>query len=95
MVHRLLTRRLWTDHGTGSLAFLAGGAIKGGRVIADWPGLKEANLYEQRDLKPTMDLRGVVKGLLADQFGLSEQVLANQVFPDSGNVKPMKGLIAG
>ena len=84
-----------TDHGTGSLAFLAGGAIKGGRVITDWPGLKEANLYEQRDLKPTTDLRGVVKGLLGDQFGLSEQVLANQVFPDSGNVRPLKGLIAG
>ena len=84
-----------TDHGTGSLAFLAGGAIKGGRVITDWPGLKEANLYEARDLKPTTDLRAVVKGLLGDQFGLSEQVLANQVFPNSGNVKPMKGLIAG
>jgi len=84
-----------TDHGTGSLAFLAGGAIKGGRVITDWPGLKDANLYQARDLNPTTDLRGVVKGLLADQFGLSEQVLANQVFPDSGNVKPMQGLIVG
>ena len=84
-----------TDHGTGSMAFLAGGAIKGGRVIADWPGLKDANLYESRDLKPTTDLRGVVKGLLGDQFGLSEQVLANQIFPESSAVKPMKGLIAG
>ncbi len=84
-----------TDHGTGSLAFLAGGAVKGGRVIADWPGLKDANLYEGRDLKPTTDLRSVVKGLLGDQFGLSEQVLANKIFPDSADVKPMKGLIAG
>ena len=84
-----------TDHGTGSMAFLAGGAIKGGRVIADWPGLKDANLYEARDLKPTTDLRGVVKGMLGDQFGLSEQVLANQIFPESSAVKPMKGLIAG
>jgi len=83
-----------TDHGTGSMAFLAGGAIKGGRVIADWPGLKDADLYEQRDLKPTTDLRGVVKGLLADQFGFSGQVLADKVFPDSGMVKPMQGLIS-
>ncbi|MEP6828481.1 MAG: DUF1501 domain-containing protein [Aestuariivirga sp.] len=82
-----------TDHGTGTLAFLAGGAVKGGRVIADWPGLKTAQLYEGRDLKPTTDLRAVLKGLLADQLGLSEQVLANSIFPDSGNVKPMQGLI--
>ena len=83
-----------TDHGTGSLAFLAGGAIKGGRVIADWPGLKDADLYEKRDLKPTTDLRSVVKGLLADQFGFSEQTLADKVFPDSGAAKPMQGLIS-
>ncbi len=83
-----------TDHGTGTLAFLAGGAIKGGRVIADWPGLKAAQLYEGRDLKPTTDLRAVLKGILTDQFGLSEQVLANVIFPDSGAAKPLKGLIA-
>ncbi len=82
-----------TDHGTGTLAFLAGGAIKGGRVVADWPGLKTAQLYEGRDLKPTTDLRTVLKGLLADQLGLSEQVLASSIFPDSSSVKPMKGLI--
>ena len=58
-----------TDHGNGTVAFLAGGAIKGGRVIADWPGLKEAQLFEKRDLKPTTDLRAVLKGLLSDQFG--------------------------
>ena len=82
-----------TDHGTGTLAFLAGGAVKGGRVIADWPGLKTAQLYEGRDLKPTTDLCAVLKGLLGDQLGISEQVLTNSIFPDSGNVKPMKGLI--
>ena len=84
-----------TDHGTGTVAFLAGGAIKGGRMIADWPGLKDAQLYDNRDLKPTADLRSVLKGLLADQFGLSAAVLASQVFPDSAAVMPMKGLIAG
>ena len=83
-----------TDHGTGTLAFLAGGAIKGGRVIADWPGLKDANLFENRDLKPTTDLRAVLKGLLADQFGLSAAVLGDKVFPSSGEVKPMAGLVA-
>jgi uncharacterized protein (DUF1501 family) len=83
-----------TDHGVGTVAFLAGGAIAGGRVIADWPGLKTADLYEGRDLKPTTDLRAVLKGLLADQFGLSPRVLAETVFPDTGAVKPMAGLIA-
>ncbi len=83
-----------TDHGVGTVAFLAGGAVAGGRVIADWPGLKSADLYEGRDLKPTTDLRAVLKGLLADQFGLSPRVLAEAVFPDTASVKPMAGLIA-
>ncbi|MBN9005611.1 MAG: DUF1501 domain-containing protein [Rhizobiales bacterium] len=82
-----------TDHGTGTIALLAGGAVKGGRVIADWPGLKTANLYQARDLAPTTDLRAVIKGVLRDQLGLSEQVLAKTVFPDSGAVKPMAGLV--
>jgi len=82
-----------TDHGTGTVAFLAGGAIDGGRVIADWPGLKDAQLYEKRDLYPTTDVRAVLKGLLADQFGLSAAVLSGTVFPDSAAVRPMTGLI--
>ncbi|WP_284267641.1 DUF1501 domain-containing protein [Bradyrhizobium iriomotense] len=82
-----------TDHGTGTIALLAGGAVKGGRVISDWPGLKLANLYEGRDLKPTTDLRAVIKGVLQDQFALSDRVLAEAVFPDSASAKPMKGLI--
>ena len=84
---------LGADHGTGALAFLAGGAIRGGRVIADWPGLSEAQLYEKRDLKPTADLRAVAKGVLADLFGLSAGALADKVFPDSRAVAPMAGLI--
>ncbi|MBZ9796611.1 DUF1501 domain-containing protein [Mesorhizobium sp. ES1-4] len=83
-----------TDHGTGTVVLLAGGAIKGGRVIADWPGLKPAQLYQQRDLAPTSDVRAVLKGLLADQFGLSAAVLGDKVFPDSGAVKPMMNLVA-
>jgi len=84
-----------TDHGTGTAAFLAGGALAGGRIIADWPGLKTADLFEARDLKPTTDLRAVLKGVLADHLGLSADVLARQVFPDTLGVKPMGGLVAG
>jgi uncharacterized protein (DUF1501 family) len=83
-----------TDHGTGTIALLAGGAIKGGRVISDWPGLKPANLYQARDLAPTTDLRTVIKGVLADHLGINERVLAQTVFPDSAAARPMKGLIA-
>ena len=81
------------DHGTASVAFLAGGAVGGGRVIADWPGLKAANLYENRDLKPTCDLRSVLKGVLAEHLGLSASVLANEVFPNSIGVGPLKNLV--
>jgi uncharacterized protein (DUF1501 family) len=82
-----------TDHGTGTIALLAGGAVNGGRVISDWPGLKVADLYENRDLKPTADLRGVIKGVLRDHLGLGERVLAEAVFPDSGAVKAVQGLV--
>jgi uncharacterized protein (DUF1501 family) len=82
-----------TDHGTGTIALLAGGAVKGGRVISDWPSLKPASLYQGRDLLPTTDLRAVIKGVLCDQFGLAERVLAESVFPDSAAVKPMQGLV--
>jgi uncharacterized protein (DUF1501 family) len=83
-----------TDHGTGTIALLAGGAVKGGRVISDWPSLRPASLYEGRDLKPTTDLRAVIKGVLQDQLGLSDRVLAEMVFPDSAAARPMKGLVA-
>jgi uncharacterized protein (DUF1501 family) len=82
-----------TDHGTGTIALLAGGAVKGGRVISNWPSLRPASLYEGRDLAPTTDLRVVIKGVLADHLGLSERVLAETVFPDSASARPMKGLI--
>ena len=65
-----------TDHGTATVAFLVGGAVKGGRILADWPGLKPDQLFEGRDLAPTTDLRAVIKGVLAEQWGLSNTVLA-------------------
>jgi uncharacterized protein (DUF1501 family) len=83
-----------TDHGTATVALLVGGALKGGRVIADWPGLKNADLYENRDLKPTTDLRAVLKGVLKDHLRADERALAENVFPGSGGVKPMVGLVA-
>ncbi|MDJ1159257.1 DUF1501 domain-containing protein [Chelatococcus sp. SYSU_G07232] len=83
-----------TDHGTGTVAFLVGGAVNGGRVVADWPGLKPAALYEGRDLRPTADLRAVAKGVLADLFGVSAATLAERVFPESAAVAPMRGLVA-
>jgi uncharacterized protein (DUF1501 family) len=82
-----------TDHGTGTTAFLAGGALKGGRMIADWPGLKAAQLYEGRDLKPTTDLRAVLKGLLRDHLRVEQSALASTVFPDSADVAPIGGLV--
>jgi len=82
-----------TDHGTGTVAWIVGGAVKGGRVIADWPGLKEADLHEARDLKATTDLRAVLKGVLQDHLRVDERALAATVFPGSDDVKPMAGLV--
>jgi uncharacterized protein (DUF1501 family) len=82
-----------TDHGTATVALLAGGALKGGRVVADWPGLKPAKLHDGRDLKPTTDLRAVLKGVLKDHLRVDATALATNVFPDSAGVKPMTGLL--
>jgi len=82
-----------TDHGTATVALLAGGAINGGRVIADWPGLSEAGLYENRDLKPTTDLRAVLKGVLRDHLRLDAKMLDTTVFPESANAKALSGLM--
>jgi uncharacterized protein (DUF1501 family) len=83
-----------TDHGTATVAVLVGGALKGGRVIADWPGLKRADLHEGRDLKPTIDLRAVFKGVLKDHLRLDDRALATRIFPGSGDLQPMPGLLA-
>jgi uncharacterized protein (DUF1501 family) len=82
-----------TDHGTGTAAFLLGGAVNGGRVIADWPGLSRANLHEGRDLKPTMDLKSVMKGVLRDHLEVRSAALDGEVFPDSAGVRPLDHLI--
>jgi uncharacterized protein (DUF1501 family) len=81
-----------TDHGTGGVAFLVGGAVAGGHVRADWPGLSEGKLFENRDLMPTADVRSIAKGLLADHLGLSQAGLET-AFPGSGEAGPMRGLV--
>ncbi|ESQ87553.1 hypothetical protein ABAC460_19695 [Asticcacaulis sp. AC460] len=83
-----------TDHGQATAAYLVGGGVKGGRVIADWPGLGKAQLYEGRDLMPTTDLRAVIKGTLTELYDLSPSVLASDIFPDSAGIKPATGWIA-
>jgi uncharacterized protein (DUF1501 family) len=83
-----------TDHGTGTVALLAGGALKGGRVVADWPGLKEGDLHEKRDLKATTDLRAVLKGVLRDHLRVDNSILAAEVFPGSDDIRTIDGLVA-
>jgi uncharacterized protein (DUF1501 family) len=82
-----------TDHGTGTCALVLGGAVKGGRVIADWPGLNARALYEGRDLKPTTDLRAVFKGVLQQHYDISTRVLDDVVFPSSAGAPPIPDLL--
>jgi uncharacterized protein (DUF1501 family) len=83
-----------TDHGTGGAAFVVGGAVRGGRVIADWPGLAEGALHEGRDLRPTLDLRALFKAALIAQLALDEAALDARVFPGSAGLRPLEGLFA-
>ena len=82
-----------TDHGTGACCFLLGGSVSGGRVVANWPGLKRAALLEGRDLKPTADLRSVFKSVLADHLRIDRMRLEKTVFPDSASARPFSDLI--
>jgi uncharacterized protein (DUF1501 family) len=82
-----------TDHGTASVAFVLGGAVAGGRVAGQWPGLGTGQLFQNRDLAPTTDVRSVAKGLLTDHLGLREAALG-LVFPGSGSAPPMRGLVS-
>jgi uncharacterized protein (DUF1501 family) len=82
-----------TDHGTGAAAFLVGGAVQGRRVVADWPGLSASALYEGRDLRPTLDVRSIMKGVLADHLRVPTAALEKDVFPDSATARPLGGLV--
>jgi uncharacterized protein (DUF1501 family) len=81
-----------TDHGTGGVAFLLGGAVAGGRVGGNWPGLAGGNLFQDRDLAPTTDLRSLAKGLLRDHLRLAGPAVA-RAFPGSDAAAPIGGLV--
>lgn len=78
-----------TDHGTGGAAFLLGGAVAGGRVIGEWPGLGRAQRFEGRDLRVATDLRAVMKGVLADHLRIAHAAIESQVFPGSSAVRKL------
>jgi uncharacterized protein (DUF1501 family) len=82
-----------TDHGTASAALLLGGAVNGGRFIADWPGLGSNDLYAGRDLRPTADIRSLFKGVLGQHLGISDTLLEETVFPNSSTASAMENLI--
>ena len=82
-----------TDHGTGGAAFLLGGAVRGGRVLGQWPGLKASALYQGRDLQPTTDLRGVMKTVLRDHLQVAQRRLDSEVFPDSAGAGYLQDVV--
>jgi uncharacterized protein (DUF1501 family) len=82
-----------TDHGTGSAAFLLGGAVSGGKFGGDWPGLAPRALFQGRDLAPANDLRSVFMTVLQDHWGLERDTLGRTVFPDAGGVRAFSGLV--
>ena len=84
-----------TDHGVGGVALLAGGAVRGGRIGGDWPGLAPGALLDGRDLQPTTDLRAVFKGLLAGHLAVPEAALETRIFPESRALRPLEGLLRG
>ncbi len=81
-----------TDHGTGGLALVAGGGVRGGRLVGDWPGLSPAQLNDGRDLRATTDLRALFKGVLVAQMGVGEAAIETTVFPDSRGVRALDGI---
>ncbi|MEM1264297.1 MAG: DUF1501 domain-containing protein [Pseudomonadota bacterium] len=83
-----------TDHGTASAALLVGGSVRGGRVIADWPGLAPSALYQGRDLAPTTDLRSLTKAVLIEHLNLDAAFVEATVFPDSRQALPLGRLFA-
>jgi uncharacterized protein (DUF1501 family) len=82
-----------TDHGTASMAMLFGGAVAGGRVLADWPGLALPALYEGRDLKPTMDLDLLIASAVSEHYRLDPARTGRTLFPNIGAGRPLEGLI--
>ncbi|MEM5433987.1 DUF1501 domain-containing protein [Paraburkholderia diazotrophica] len=82
-----------TDHGTASVAMVIGGVVAGGRVVADWPGLRQSDLYEARDLKPTASLDALITGVASESLGLDPYKTARTLFAQERSPQPMTGLI--
>lgn len=82
-----------TDHGTASVAMVIGGAVAGGRVVADWPGLRQSDLYQARDLKPTASLDALITGVASESLALDPHRTSRTLFAQAGSVQPMTGLI--
>ena len=83
-----------TGYGTGSGAFLPGGAVSGGKFGGDWPGLAPEALFQGRDLAPAKDIRPVFMAVPQDYWGLDRDTLGRIVFPDGTGVRPIAGLIS-
>ncbi|MEJ2088868.1 MAG: DUF1501 domain-containing protein, partial [Gammaproteobacteria bacterium] len=81
-----------TDHGVGGVALIAGGAVNGGRVLGDWPGLGTGSLYEGRDLKPTTDMRAIFATVLTGHMGFDGNAVDEHVFPDA-RLPPIRELL--
>lgn len=82
-----------TDHGTGAVAMLLGGAVHGGRIVADWPGLAQSQLYEGRDLRPTLALDALVAAVCSQTFRLDPESTDRALFPSAGRRPQMTGLL--
>lgn len=82
-----------TDHGTASTGLILGGGLKRGGIVGDWPGLADKALFENRDTAPTLDVRGLFKGVLVDHMGVDRALIEKTVFPDSADVRAVTGLV--
>jgi uncharacterized protein (DUF1501 family) len=81
-----------SDHGTASAAMIIGGGVRGGRVIADWPGLSDNQLFQNRDLAPTIALESVLAGAVAEHLGLDPKLAMARLFPGRGGA-PLSGIV--
>jgi uncharacterized protein (DUF1501 family) len=83
-----------TDHGTASTALVLGGALGRTGIVGDWPSLRPARLFENRDTAPTLDMRALFKGVLAEHLGIERKALDTLIFPASAEVQAVRGVVA-
>lgn len=81
-----------TDHGTGGLSLLLGGAVRGGRVAGEWPGLSQTALKEGRDIRPTMRYESLFKATLINHLALAPAIVEEKIFPNSHTLAPAEDL---